>query len=214
MLPLNALPPRQAEKQTEQEEMIYTEDDLEPNITLSSESSYFEKAQDFKAIIKILRIKYLGLKPITSKDKDGITTTVYKKDKNRMTGINEEGVEMNVRFLETRLGKHSVLTNWSEERMGQVILDDMITWCDIHEINYDKFEMTPATLEELRILINDLLEYAYRRPIDNLERSDMKPSTTELMRRMLGIGDNPMQQQGRQETTQEMLRQDKGMPSY
>ncbi len=207
------LPPKVQENENK-EEMIYTEDDLEPNITLSSESSYFEKAQDFKAIIKILRIKYLGLKPITSKDKDGITTTVYKKDKNRMTGINEEGVEMNVRFLETRLGKHSVLTNWSEERMGQVILDDMITWCDIHEINYDRFGMNPATLEELRILINDLLEYAYRRPIDNLERSDMKPSTTELMRRMLGIGDQPIQQQGRQESAQDMLRKDTGMPSY
>jgi hypothetical protein len=175
----------------------YTEEDLEGFVPTSSDASYFEKAQDFRHIIKILRIKYLGLRAVQKTDSEGNILTTYQKDRKRFTGINEEGVEANVRFLETRLGKHTVLTSWSEERMFKVILDDMLSWRDMMIQNFERYNMTETAMIELRILLNDLLEYAYRRPIDNKEREDMRPIGKEIMRR-LGLDRDEEQQMQQQ----------------
>lgn len=189
-MPLNPLPPKQATSGSEikNEDIVYTEDELESSITLSNDASYFEKAQDFRHVVKTLRIKYLGLKPIPRKDSEGNNTIVYVKDKNKVTGINEEGVEANVRFLETRLGQHSVLTSWNEERMYNVLLFDMKAWLDMTILNFERWDMTNAAAIELCTLINDNLEFAYRRAVDNKERQDMRPFTSEI-KKLLGWDD-------------------------
>ncbi len=162
----------------------YTETELEGFVSSSSDASYFEKAQDFKHIIKILRIKYLGLRAVQKTDAEGNILTIYQKDERHFTGINEEGVEACIRFLETRLGKHTVLSSWNEERMYKILLDDMLAWRDMMIQNFERYELTEDKMIELRILINDLLEYAYRRPIDNKEREEMRPIGKEILRRL------------------------------
>lgn len=189
----NPEPYSKKSKQYDEEMPEYTDEELEGDIPAPSDASYFERAQDFRNVIKVLRIKYLGLKAVKKVDEDGAVYTVYQKDARRMTGINEEGVESNVRFLEPRLGKHVVLTNWDEERMYKVIMDDMMSWRDMMIQNFENYEMTESVLIELRILINDLLEYAYRRPIDDKERKGMTPVSKEI-RRMLGLDQGEEQQ--------------------
>jgi hypothetical protein len=190
----------------------YTEEDLESFIPSTTDASYFEKAQDFRTIIKVLRIKYLGLKPAQKQMSDGAIITVYRKDKTRVTGINVEGVEGNVRFLETRLGRHTILSNWSEERMFVILKDDMLAWLDMMEQNYEAWELTGAAMIELRILINDLLESTYRRPMENLERGEFKPISNELKKiaDRLGLGT----QQDMQQYPESMVEQAKKDMKY
>jgi hypothetical protein len=171
------------DKESESE---YSEEELEGQIPVSPDSSYYEKAQDFNQLIKTLRIKYLGLKPKKVENPDGSIRTVYVKNRSQVTGINQEGVEANIRFLEPRLGKHVVLSNWDEERMYKIMMDDMITWRDIMNQNFEKYQLSESTLFEMRILVNDLLEYAYRRPVDDLERKNMRPMAKEITR-LLGL---------------------------
>jgi hypothetical protein len=188
---LDALPPKQPTI-SKPSDVVYSEEELESTISISDSASYFEKAQDFKHIVKTLRIQYLGLKPRTKTDDKGNVFVEYVKDTNKITGINQEGVEANIRFLETRMGKHSVLTSWTEKRMMEVLLFDMFSWLDMMIINYERFALSDAALIELCALINDELEFIYRRGIDNKEREDMRPATKELRHiaeRMLGIGD-------------------------
>lgn len=149
---------------------------------MTNEASYFERAQDFSAIIKALRIKYLGLKPMMKKTKDGDVYYVYIRDTSKTLGLNKEGVEANVRFLELRMGKHVALTSWDEERMFVVMKDDMLTWRDMMLLNYERYEMSPALLLELRTTINDMLEVVYRRGIGDAERDKMRPIGKEIKR--------------------------------
>lgn len=177
---------------------------------MENESSYFEKAQDFRNIIKILRIKYLGLRALRKKDEEGNVNTVFIKDPKRFTGINEEGVEANIRFLETRLGKHVVLSSWDEERMYKILLDDMETWFWMMVDNMERYELSPATMREMRVLINDQLEYAYRRPIDDKERATMRPIGKEI-RRVLGLDrDDEQQMQGYPQQVEGKMRKEMG----
>lgn len=179
-------------------EIIYTEDDID-NFSMSqnSDASYFEKAQDFKQLIRNLRIDYLGLKAHQSTNENGAVITTYIRDKNKSIGINSEGVDATIRFLVPRLGKHIVLSSWSEERMYAVLLDDMNTWFWMNVQNMEKYEIQEGVMEELRILINDLLETAYRRPIDDKERGSMIPFSKEV-RRLMGMGDDERREDGQQ----------------
>lgn len=197
--PQQAQPP--SAPMVNENERVYTDEDLECFGRLSGDAGYFEKAQDFKPIIKILRYKYLNLRSVLRTLPDGSIETVYQKDLTKpYTGINEEGVENNIRFLEARLGQHTVLSSWSEERMFTIMRDDMYAWRDMMIQNFEKYEMSESAMIELRVLMNDLLESAYRRPIDNMERQDMRPIGTEI-RRMLGLDkEREIQQQGKYPT--------------
>ena len=167
------------------DEPEYTEQDLESFILPSSTATYFEKAQDFKQILKLLRIKYLGLRPVKKPPDEGNpneTIMVYQRDKKmdrEGMGINDKGVEFCIRFLEVRLGKHIILSSWSEERMFEIMKDDMDAWFTKMVQNMDDFDLKFGTFEELRVLVNDLLEAAYRRPVDDLERKNMRPESRE-----------------------------------
>jgi hypothetical protein len=179
-------------------EIIYTEDDIDNfSFSQNTDASYFEKAQDFKQLIRNLRIDYLGLKAHQSQDANGATITTYIRDKNKSIGINAEGVDATIRFLVPRLGKHIVLSSWSEERMYAVLLDDMNTWFWMNVQNMEKYQIQEGVMEELRILINDLLENAYRRPIDDKERGTMIPFSKEV-RRLMGMGDDDRRDDGQQ----------------
>jgi hypothetical protein len=167
--------------------VVYTEEELENFSFNATDATYFERAQDFKEICRTLRIKYLGLMP--KKEQQGsmtITKWVQNKNKVGILGINREGVEANIRFLEARLGKHMVLSSWTEERMTTIVKDDMETWFEIMASNKDKYELSLPTANELRLLINDLLEGTYRRAIDNQERIGMIPISKEI-KRLLGL---------------------------
>jgi len=171
-------------------EIVYTEDDIDNfSFSQSTDASYFEKAQDFKQVIRNLRIDYLGLKAVQTVNQEGATITTYVHDKNKTIGINAEGVDATIRFLVPRLGKHIVLSSWNEERMYAVLLDDMNTWFWMNVQNMEKYAIQEGVMEELRILINDLLETAYRRPIDDKERGTMIPFSKEV-RRLMGMGDD------------------------
>lgn len=170
----------------EQEE--FTDDDLEGYAPYSTESSYYEKAQDFKKVIKILRIHYLGLKAKQVVDSEGNKYTVYVKKKGFVKGINDRGIAAFVRWLETRLGQHIILTKWDRERMYQVMMDDMKTWYYFMLENLENFKLDNATFAELRALLNDLLETTYSRAVGGEERRDFRPVSNEV-KRLLGIGD-------------------------
>lgn len=196
----------------DEQEVVYTEDDIDNfSFSQSTDASYFEKAQDFKQLIRNLRVDYLGLKAMQQVDKDGRVSTIYIHDTTKKLGINAEGVDACIRFLVPRLGKHIVLSSWNEERMYAVLLDDMNTWFWMMVQNMEKYQADEAVLEEMRILINDLLETAYRRPIDDKERGSMIPFSKEV-RRLMGIGDerNDMREGGMQypqKTLDEMRRE-------
>lgn len=180
------------EPNTEQSssDIVYTEDDIDNfSFSQSTDASYFEKAQDFKQVIRNLRIDYLGLKAVQTVNQEGATVTTYIHDKNKTIGINAEGVDATIRFLVPRLGKHIVLSSWNEERMYAVLLDDMNTWFWMNVQNMEKYQIQEGVMEELRILINDLLETAYRRPIDDKERGTMIPFSKEV-KRLMGMGDD------------------------
>jgi hypothetical protein len=174
-------------KSDSQEE--YTEDELETFGGVPNEASYFEKAQDFRPIIKSLRIRYLGLKQDTKEVGNGIIINYYTRDPKLKTGINKKGIEDTIRFLEPRLTKHSVLSNITEDNYYDIILDDMRTWFRVMLYNFYDYELDVKTLAELRILVNDLLEFAYRRAVGNMERSGFKPESLESLRRA-GVGLN------------------------
>jgi hypothetical protein len=137
------------------------------------------------------------LKAVQSINAEGQTITTYVRDKNKSIGINAEGVDATIRFLVPRLGKHIVLSSWSEERMYAVLLDDMNTWFWMNVQNMEKYKIEEGVMEELRILINDLLETAYRRPIDDKERGTMIPFSKEV-RRLMGMGDDERRDDGQQ----------------
>jgi len=170
-------------------EVVYTEDDIDNfSFSQSTDASYFEKAQDFKQLIRNLRVDYLGLKAIQQTNENGSITTIYVKDKNKKIGINTEGVDACIRFLVPRLGKHIVLSSWNEKRMYEVLKDDMETWFWMMVQNMERYQVEEGVMEEMRILINDLLETAYRRPIDDKERGSMIPFSKEV-RRLMGMGE-------------------------
>jgi hypothetical protein len=190
---------------------IYSDEEIEGSFPSSNDASYFEKAQDFKFIIKVLRIKYLGLKQEHTVV-DGKIINNWKKDETVILGINRKGVEANVRFLETRLGRHVILSNWDEARIYVVLKDDMLAWLDMMEQNYEEYSLTTGALLELRPLINDLLETAYRRPMDNKERGEFKPISNELKKiaDRLGLGT----QQDMQQYPESMVEQAKKDMKY
>lgn len=197
--------PEQLPEQT-QPEIVYTESEIDNFSFASTDASYFEKAQDFKQLIRNLRVDYLGLKAQQIINDDESTSTIYVRDTRKQIGINAEGVDACIRFLVPRLGKHIVLSSWSEERMYAVLLDDMNTWFWMMIQNMEKYEADEAVLEEMRILINDLLETAYRRPIDDKERGSMIPFSKEV-KRMMGMGDdrNDMQERSNPQYPQKAL---------
>jgi hypothetical protein len=170
-----------------QEEEVYTEQDITSAYFLGisanqSDANYFERAQDFQNVIKVFRIRYLSLKPQLRKDSKGDQYLVYIKQSKENFGINKDGVEACVRFLEPRLGKHIVLTSWDEERMMNVLLYDMRAWLDMMNLNYEAYDMSAAMLIELTTEVNVLLETAYRRGVGDQEREKMRPITKEIMR--------------------------------
>jgi hypothetical protein len=190
----------------ESDEIVYTEDDIDNfSFSQSTDASYFEKAQDFKQLIRNLRVDYLGLKASQKTNEDGSVSTIYIHDPKKKIGINAEGVDACIRFLVPRLGKHIVLSSWNEERMYTVLLDDMNPWFWMMVQNMEKYQADEAVLEEMRILINDLLETAYRRPIDDKERGSMIPFSKEV-RRLMGMGDERNdQQENRQQYPTQVL---------
>jgi hypothetical protein len=182
-----------AQQDVTTDEIVYTEEELENYIPVESDSSYFQKAQDFTHLMKSLRIVYLNLKPKKITGEDGSIRRVFVADKTRIPGINKKGVEFTIRFLESKLHKHSVLTDWKEERMFEVMMDDMITWYWIMVENLEEYQASFAILNEMRVLINDELEVTYRRAIGNKERQGMIPASKELLRQ-LGLGKDDQRQ--------------------
>lgn len=166
---------------------FYSDEELEGDIPLQGDASYFEKAQNFNLLIKLLRIKYLGLRDRKVKLEDGTIITQWERIPGKVTGINEKGVEAAVRFLEPRLGQHVVLSNISEERMYIILNGDMRSWFDVMVMNLDEYEMSIPTMMELAQITVDLLEFAFRRAVGDKERNQMTPLTSEL-KRIIGLG--------------------------
>jgi hypothetical protein len=189
-------------------EETYTEQELESSYlndmaSRINEASYFERAQNFQAVIKGIRMKYLCLKPKVMETETGESYVIYTRDDKRNFGMNKEGVEAMIRFLELRMGQHVALTNWSEERMMQVYRYDLLQWRDHLFMNYEAYELTPAGLFEMATLVADQLEYVYRRGVDDAERSTMRPIAKEI-RRILGL-DEKEEKEMQTESIQQLL---------
>lgn len=171
----------------------YTEQELESSYlnemaSRLTEASYFERAQNFQAVIKGIRMKYLGLKPKVMTTESGESYIIYLRNPEMNYGMNKDAVEAMIRFLELRMGQHVALTSWTEERMMQVFRYDLLQWRDHMFMNYDAYQLTPAGLYEMGTLVADQLEYIYRRGVDDKERGTMRPIAKEI-RRILGLDD-------------------------
>lgn len=111
---------------------------------------------------------------------------LWEKDKNHQPFLNEVGIKAVVNILKPIVNRNTFLTNYSEERVNDLLfyISNKIT--RTLYINYKDFEIKPRFFPILNEMIQTFLESALRRPQDQGERKFL--SSTEQRRILIQEG--------------------------
>jgi len=109
-----------------------------------------------------------------------------KEDETHEPFLNEKGVKAIINILKPIVNKNTFLTNYSEERVNDLLffISNKITrtlYC-----NYDEFEIKPEFFPILNEMIQTFLESSLRRPQEQGERKFL--SSTEQRRILVQEG--------------------------
>lgn len=113
----------------------------------------------------------------------------WKKSENHTPFLNEKGVKAIINILKPIVNRNTFLTNYSEERVNDLLffLSNKIT--RTLYFNYDEFEISPEFFPILNEMIQSFLESALRRPMEQGERRFI--GSTEQRRILVHEGGSP-----------------------